>query len=42
MKMFQTLITLMMAVMALSGCADREPFTILFTSDVQGQLVPSG
>jgi hypothetical protein len=29
-------------LLSLSGCSEKESFTILFTGDDQGRLVPSG
>ncbi len=42
MKSFQKLIILVFIAGILSGCKEKEPFTIMFTGDVQGRLVPAG
>ena len=42
MRTFASMIIPVIAIGILSGCARKEPVTILFTGDDQGRLVPSG
>ncbi len=42
MKTVQQIISLVLIAVVLSGCNEKEPFTIMFTSDVRGRVLPAG
>ena len=42
MKFFWKLIILVFIAGILSGCKEKGPFTVMFTGDVRGRIVPAG
>lgn len=42
MHIEKKILIILLIILSAASCSRREPVTVLFTSDVQGRLVPSG